>query len=138
MVWSAIVMEANWRYKGNIQETYKTAKSWNWFRKKGPSKTLWKERESRFGIQKPVIPVCERWKDSCMTPLRQVLLVFFIFLFWWLKILKIILWRLWVCKKMWIRHFTPSSFTVVNSALPPTKFFKLAIARWHSFEMQMI
>ena len=31
MVWSARVMDANWRYKGNIQETYTTAKSWNWF-----------------------------------------------------------------------------------------------------------
>ena len=27
-------MEANWRYKGNIAETYTTAKSWNWFIKK--------------------------------------------------------------------------------------------------------
>ena len=61
-----------------------------------------------------------------------------IFLLWWMKILKIILWRLWVGKKIWIRQFTPSSFTVVNSTLPPTKFSKLAIARWHCFEMQMI
>ena len=78
MVWSARVMEANWRYKGNIQETYITQLTHEIdLCKKGPLKTPWEEREGRFDIQKLFIPVCGRWEDSCMTPLRQDLYFFF-------------------------------------------------------------
>ena len=57
-------MDANWRYKRNIQETYKIMKL---IYVKRTFKTPWKETESTFKIQKSFIPVCGRWEDSCMT-----------------------------------------------------------------------
>ena len=94
MAWSARVMEANWRYKGTIQETYTTGKSWNWFMWKGPSKTPCEEGEGRFDVQKPFIPVYVLWPHW-----RTFCYIFFalleiIFLLWWLKILK-----LWMLRK---------------------------------------
>ena len=126
MVWSARVMEANWRYKGNIQETYITQLTHEIdFCKKGPLKTPWEEREGRFDIQKLFIPVCERWEDSCMTPLRQDLHFFLLCLKSFCYFGNWKFWKLFFegygfVRKFELRNLPPSSFTVVNSVLLPT------------------